>query len=135
MTPKIKNVGGKLKRMIKHKSLFVKRLVVKPNHEFHGLSNFLGGGLRRDGKHFHSSIKVSLSSMFLHDSLSGMIIFYLPRWVSTSSSVNSIGDYVKFRHPFLQTNGMFLGELICLLIYYGFKWTSNFYVNLRLLRN
>ena len=53
---------------------------------------------------------------------SGTAYTLMLKFSSTESAKNSIGIEETFNHPFLQVSGYFFGELLCLLLYYGYKF-------------
>jgi len=44
------------------------------------------------------------------------------KWADKMKSLNTAGDTVHFKHPFLQACGMFLGEMSCMVAFYILKW-------------
>ena len=62
--------------------------------------------------------------------ISGTASTLLSKWTTTEKAKNSIGIEENFNHPFLQASGYFLGEFLCLIIYYGYKFVQRQYVSL-----
>ena len=52
----------------------------------------------------------------------GTLITLDLKWSDKTSSQNSINEVVPFSHPFLPCTFMFLGELLCLGVYFIQKW-------------
>ncbi|XP_042860156.1 solute carrier family 35 member F6-like isoform X2 [Penaeus japonicus] len=50
--------------------------------------------------------------------VTGSINTLSTKWADTMESVNSVGEEEKFNHPFFQADGMFLGEILCLITFY-----------------
>lgn len=50
--------------------------------------------------------------------ITGSINTLSTKWADTMESVNSAGELEKFQHPFFQADGMFLGEILCLITFY-----------------
>ena len=62
--------------------------------------------------------------------ISGTASTLLSKWTTTEKAKNSIGIEENFNHPFLQASGYFLGEFICLVIYYVYKYIQTQYVSI-----
>ena len=62
--------------------------------------------------------------------ISGTASTLLSKWTTTEKAKNSIGIEENFNHPFLQASGYFLGEFICLIIYYVYKYIQTQYVSI-----
>lgn len=62
--------------------------------------------------------------------ISGTASTLLSKWTTTEKAKNSIGIEENFNHPFLQASGYFLGEFLCLIIYYGYKYVQGRYVSI-----
>ena len=56
----------------------------------------------------------------------GSLMVITLKWADVISSRNKIGYVVPFSHPFLQTEFMFVGELICLIpFWFQHFWTKS----------
>ena len=53
---------------------------------------------------------------------SGTLITLDLKWSDEIPSLNSINEVVPFSHPFLPSTFMFIGELLCLGVYFIQKW-------------
>ena len=55
----------------------------------------------------------------------GSLMVITLKWADVISSRNKIGNVVPFSHPFLQTEFMFFGEMICLIpFWFQCFWTK-----------
>ncbi|KAK3885338.1 hypothetical protein Pcinc_010441 [Petrolisthes cinctipes] len=46
------------------------------------------------------------------------------KWADEMEAENSAGDSVQFNHPYFQTEGMFVGEILCMIAFYVFRCIS-----------
>merc|ERR1712156_191061 len=77
----------------------------------------IAGVLRSTMNWFHLGL---LALMLIAGSIETMSV----KWADTMESEGSDGKLRRFRHPFLQAAGMFLGEMLCMVVFYlikGFK--------------
>ncbi|KAL7633135.1 UNVERIFIED_CONTAM: hypothetical protein RMT77_016505 [Armadillidium vulgare] len=54
--------------------------------------------------------------------VTGSINTLSTKWADNQVSVNSIGQATQFNHPFFQADGMFLGEMSCIVVFYISRW-------------
>ncbi|CAB4063614.1 Solute carrier family 35 member F6 [Lepeophtheirus salmonis] len=59
------------------------------------------------------------SSLALLMVVTGSINTLSVKWANQIKSVNSVGVRTEFNHPFLQAVTMFLGEMLCMVAYFG----------------
>lgn len=57
--------------------------------------------------------------------VTGSINILTLKYIDTLKSENTEGKIVQFKHPILQTCGMFLGETLCIVVFYIEKWYSS----------
>merc|ERR1712223_538732 len=62
---------------------------------------------------------LGLTSLML---IAGSIETMSVKWADTMDSKGSDGKLRGFRHPFLQAAGMFLGEMLCMVVFYLIRW-------------
>eukprot|EP00096_Caligus_rogercresseyi_P014440 TRINITY_DN6960_c0_g1_i2.p1 TRINITY_DN6960_c0_g1~~TRINITY_DN6960_c0_g1_i2.p1 ORF type:complete len:423 (+),score=100.03 TRINITY_DN6960_c0_g1_i2:169-1437(+) len=64
---------------------------------------------------------VHQSSLALLMVITGSINTLSVKWANEIKAVNSVGVSTEFNHPFLQAVTMFLGEMLCMVAYFGMQ--------------